>query len=977
MKLKFLFLFLLLSPAFMAFAQQQEAAKGTDYGKLSAPILVPSIAQQIKDGTFIGVDPNETPRLGQPKRSGANMAVPGKGLPLQGDPLVAKQRAAVNHPGKEPLVVFDANTSSYTPSDPTGAVGPNHYIGAWNVGFRIFDKSGNPLAPAASLSTLFPGNTLGDPIVLYDAAADRFIITEFDQSPNGFNMAISQGPDPINDGWYIYTTGLSSGQFPDYPKFSIWSDGYYITSNISQTNRVFVAERSKMLIGEQPQFVGFPLPGIRTSGFYSPQVFNVCNNELPGEGNATVVYMQDDAWSGVSEDHLKLWTINVDWENTAQSTISAAVEVPTTPFISVFDGGSFSNRPQPGGPDIDVLQATVMNQAQFRRFTDYNSVVFNFVVDTDGSGGELAGVRWFEMRQPTDSEPWVIYQEGTYVSPYNNKDAFGASMAMDSDGNIGMGYTTVSSTERIAIYYTGRYAGDPLGEMTIDETLIGQSTSSNPSNRLADYTHLTVDPSDNKTFWHIAEYFKSGRKDVVGAFKIASDLTNDVGVLTIDSPVDGNLTDEEIVTVTLMNYGEAGQRDIPVFFRVDEGEYVYEVFNDTLPPATTAQYTFTAKAAMGAVGQSYQLTSGTALAPDIDRTNDTIVRSVTDLYDIDLGVSAILSPVSGSDLTASEVVTVSITNFGLSEQSNFLTSYNVNGTLVTETVPGPVAMGQTIDYSFNQTADFSVIGEYLLKSYTIVVDDPNTLNDTTTVNILKTNCQPESNCAFGFGLYKFKIGTIDNVTSCSPNGYGDFTDLVTDLERNLTHEMEVTTGYGDQYLRVWVDFNDNFVFEADELIVDNVIIAEGQGAGNYTQIVPFSLSDNVNLGEHLLRTKINYNAAVPDDACEGTDSGETEDYKVNIGVYTNLGAKLVSQAELVVTPAGDNHFDITLKSDKLTETMIISLHDVFGQKLVENRIEKVNGQYTYPLDLSYAKAGVYIVRVGTHQYGKVKKIFVK
>jgi hypothetical protein len=105
--------------------------------------------------------------------------------------------------------------------------------------------------------------------------------------------------------------------------------------------------------------------------------------------------------------------------------------------------------------------------------------------------------------------------------------------------------------------------------------------------------------------------------------------------------------------------------------------------------------------------------------------------------------------------------------------------------------------------------------------------------------------------------------------------------------------------------------------------------------------------------------------------------GETEDYKVNIGVYTNLGAKLVSQAELVVTPAGDNHFDITLKSDKLNETMIISLHDVFGQKLVENRIEKVNGQYTYPLDLSYAKAGVYIVRVGTHQYGKVKKIFVK
>ncbi|MBV5337001.1 MAG: sheath polysaccharide-degrading enzyme, partial [Deltaproteobacteria bacterium] len=376
---------------------------------------------------------------------------------------------------------------------------PNHYIGGWNVGFRIFDKTGAPLTPAASLSTIFPGNTLGDPIVLYDAAADRFIITEFDQSPNGFNVAVSQGPDPVNDGWYVYTSGLGSGQFPDYPKFSIWSDAYYVTANISQTNRVFAIERAKMLTGETPQFVGFPLAGI-----YSPQVFNVSNSDLPATGNATVVYMQDDAWSGVSTDHLKLWSINVNWENVSQSTVSAAVEVPTTPFISVFDGGSFSNRPQPGGPEIDVLQATIMNQAQFHRYADHNSAVFNFVVDTDGSGGELAGVRWFEMRQTADGQPWSIYQEGTYVSPNNNKDAFGASMAMDADGNIGMGYTTVSSTERIAIYYTGRYAGDPLGTMTIDETLLGQSTSSNPSNRLADYNHLTVDPSDDKTFWHIS-----------------------------------------------------------------------------------------------------------------------------------------------------------------------------------------------------------------------------------------------------------------------------------------------------------------------------------------------------------------------------------------------------------------------------------------------------------------------------------------
>jgi len=138
----------------------------------------------------------------------------------------------------------------------------------------------------------------------------------------------------------------------------------------------------------------------------------------------------------------------VDWDDIANSTISGAQEIITTPFISVFDGGSFSNVPQPSGPNQDVLQATIMNQAQFRKFTDYNSAIFNFVVDTDGTGAELAGIRWFELRQDNDGDPWEIYQEGTYISPYNDKHAFSGSMVMDGQGNIGMGYTTCNQNEK-------------------------------------------------------------------------------------------------------------------------------------------------------------------------------------------------------------------------------------------------------------------------------------------------------------------------------------------------------------------------------------------------------------------------------------------------------------------------------------------------------------------------------------------------
>ncbi|MDP0947192.1 hypothetical protein, partial [Klebsiella pneumoniae] len=87
-------------------------------------------------------------------------------------------------------------------------------------------------------------------------------------------------------------------------------------------------------------------------------------DDLP-QTQATVVYQQDDSWFGVSSDHLKLWSVDVDWNVPSNSTISSAVEIPVTPFNGVFNGGGFSNLPQPfSGTAIDALQATIMNQAQ-------------------------------------------------------------------------------------------------------------------------------------------------------------------------------------------------------------------------------------------------------------------------------------------------------------------------------------------------------------------------------------------------------------------------------------------------------------------------------------------------------------------------------------------------------------------------------------------------------------------------------------
>ena len=126
-------------------AQENVATKATESGFLPDPVYVPSIASQLQNGTFVGIDPNEGPKLGQPKKKGVNNVIPGKGKPDGDDALVAHQQRAVKKSSKEPILVFNANTANATPSDPTGAVGPNHYLGSWNSGFRIFDKEGNPV----------------------------------------------------------------------------------------------------------------------------------------------------------------------------------------------------------------------------------------------------------------------------------------------------------------------------------------------------------------------------------------------------------------------------------------------------------------------------------------------------------------------------------------------------------------------------------------------------------------------------------------------------------------------------------------------------------------------------------------------------------------------------------------------------------------------------------------------------------------
>ena len=720
-------------------------------------------------------------------RSSKYDVVIGKGS--EGDDPLAKYSDSLRHrsPNRTPELVFETGSSNSQPTDPAGAVGPNHYISVINTAFQIFDKSGNSLTNGliSPNPTIFSSGGCCDLTASYDNAADRWILSFLG---GGVQLAVSDGPDPVNDSWTVYSYSAVS----DYQKLSVWRDGYYMTENTGSTNKLHVFERDAMLdeasAGTDPQILSFSLPGLVTSGFHSPQVLNITDANFPTSGGATVMYMQDDAWSGVTTDHVKLWNVDIDWESPNDSEVSSAVELTTTPFVSVFDGGSFSNLPQPdGGATIDALQATIMNQAQFRKFSNYNSALFNFVVDVDGSSTKQAGIRWYELRQTADGEPWEIFQEGTYTAP-DNRHAWNASLIMDVRGNIGMGYSGMSSDNssdsqvRVGSYYTGRFAQDPINVMTLEEGIIVEGDANIPGTRYGDYSKIDLDPDNDKKFWFINEVMSGGRKNIAGVFQIASNYINDLAIISIDTPISGVLSNNELVTIAIQNLGESDASGFEVSYQIDNNIEVIETYSETITSGSTAQYTFVTAADLSIEGETYTITSSSLLNGDEDPGNDSVTQEVTFIFTNDIGVTAITSPTDGEAL-ANEPIVITIENFGTSSQSNFEVVYSINGApSIIESIEGPLDAGQTMDYTFAALGNFSMDGNYTIVAQTLLESDSDVSNNTSQIDVLNSSCYTRINDT------NYTIGPDIGVTTSVINM--DQNAVITDV--NLTLNVEHT-----------------------------------------------------------------------------------------------------------------------------------------------------------------------------------------
>lgn len=416
-----------------------------------------------------------------------------------------------------PIVNWQGLTGNASPPDPSGAAGPSRYVQAVNLRYNIYDKSGTSLAGPFALNTLWAGSSnAGDPIVLYDKYADRWFISQFNGADK-ILVAISTSSNPAG-AYYTYTFVPSPGNFPDYPKFSIWADGYYCTSNIGGTEKFAVFDRTKMLAGNPTAgMISLTVPPTPNYFFFSPLSADA-DGVLPPYGTPCPIFCyEDDAWSGATADQIRIFKFTANWVTPSSSSLVLDQTIPT-PSINALFNVNYDDVTQPGtSQKIDAIGGVFNYRAQYRRWTGYNSVVLNHAVIVNATTKQT-GIRWYELRQNVSTGVWSIYQQGTYAPDLHSR--WMGSMAMDDNGSIGIAYAVSSGTVFPSIRYTGRLASDPLGQLTFTETTAIAGTSSQTTfNRFGDYSQTSLDP-DGITFWHTGEYLSSGGKTRIFSWQI-------------------------------------------------------------------------------------------------------------------------------------------------------------------------------------------------------------------------------------------------------------------------------------------------------------------------------------------------------------------------------------------------------------------------------------------------------------------------
>lgn len=407
------------------------------------------------------------------------------------------------------------------PPDTNIDVGPSVVIETVNTGFAIYDKSSRAQLASNSFNGLISGTgtscdnaNYGDPVVLYDSIADRWILSDFAwasfaNGPFYECLAVSKTSDPVSGGWWFYAfeTGQSPASvtpatrdyLPDYPKLGVWPDAIFMTANLfapdgnASNARLVAFDRAALEAGQAADAVRIDLAW---PSFNLLPANARAQTGLPPVG--TPGYMVE-TWPG---NQLSVWRFRVDWTTPANSAVLAQSLVAVAPYAAVPD-----YVPTPADPShgVDSLQDGPMMQLQYTNLAGAESLWLTHSVGTGSP--TVASPRWYQVDVTDGVIATSPVQQATWA-PGGGLHRFMGSLAVDRLGDVALGYSIGNAATNPGIRYAGRLAGDAAGTFSLGEqTLQAGGGAQTTYDRWGDYSSMTLDPADGCTFWYANEYY--------------------------------------------------------------------------------------------------------------------------------------------------------------------------------------------------------------------------------------------------------------------------------------------------------------------------------------------------------------------------------------------------------------------------------------------------------------------------------------
>ncbi len=447
-----------------------------------------------------------------------------------------------------------AGAPNVAPPDTIGDVGPNHYVQSVNLVTSVYNKTTGarvfgPVKTSSFWSGLPAGSACrrddGDPTVAYDQLADRWIITQFGL-PTGFTtptyqcVAVSQTPDPTG-AYFAYQYLYPNNVINDYPKFGVWRDGYYMTTNeFTNGGAAFAGagmlafDRDKMLQGDAT--ASMIVRRVATSGGVLPTDIEGFGGPATDLDHLFLEFRNDESGGG-EIDGLRAFRFKPDFTTPANTIFQPLTDVALAPF----DG-----RNPPGRADIEVLGGTnleslggrLMHRLSYRNLgtqaAPVNAYVGSFTVNASGVNPTSAAtydaaIRWFELRR-TGNTTISVFDQGTQVgagaTPGTRLNNWMGSIALDNRGDIAIGYSQAGPTQNADIKIAGRTNNVAnSGTLNEGEALFFDAAGAQNGNvnRWGDYSSLNLDTDDDCTMFFTQEYHATtsgfGWSSRIGKFK--------------------------------------------------------------------------------------------------------------------------------------------------------------------------------------------------------------------------------------------------------------------------------------------------------------------------------------------------------------------------------------------------------------------------------------------------------------------------